>query len=153
MLVIGSVFAVGAILLFVSQNRFQKPAFPDASAIQQVSRKSIHPLLIGRLIKLAIFNSSENFNLPDKAFWKGSAEIVDGEATMSIPATDLPEQFAIAAYHDENGDDQLNLNRIGIPAERYGFSRNARGLTGPPPFGDAVVESKKLPRVLHLSIR
>lgn len=36
----------------------------------------------------------------------------------------LPEgEYAIAIYHDENGDKKCNTNLIGIPKEGYGFTR------------------------------
>lgn len=36
----------------------------------------------------------------------------------------LPEgEYAIAIYHDENGDKKCNTNMIGIPKEGYGFTR------------------------------
>lgn len=37
---------------------------------------------------------------------------------------DLPEgEYAIAVFHDENGDKKCNTNLLGIPKEGYGFSR------------------------------
>lgn len=47
--------------------------------------------------------------------------------------------YAIAVIHDINNDKILNTNRIGIPTEGFGFSRNPRILTGPPKFGDSSV--------------
>jgi uncharacterized protein (DUF2141 family) len=61
--------------------------------------------------------------------------------------------MAIAVYHDENNDGQLNRNRLGIPTERYGFSRNARGLTGPPGFEQAVIRRPKAGETIELFIR
>ena len=45
--------------------------------------------------------------------------------------------YALAVYHDRNGDGKLNSNMLGIPLEPYGFSNNARGILGPPSFQDA----------------
>jgi uncharacterized protein (DUF2141 family) len=47
--------------------------------------------------------------------------------------------YAVAVFHDANGDGVLNRNSIGIPTEGFGFSRNPQILTGPPTFSDSAV--------------
>jgi uncharacterized protein (DUF2141 family) len=49
-------------------------------------------------------------------------------------------RYALSALHDENGNGKLDANVAGLPTERYGFSRDARGRMGPPTFDDAVFE-------------
>lgn len=49
-------------------------------------------------------------------------------------------QYALSVFHDENGNGKLDTNIAGIPTERYGFSRDARGRMGAPAFADAAVE-------------
>jgi uncharacterized protein (DUF2141 family) len=45
-------------------------------------------------------------------------------ATGKYIIKNLPEgEYAIAIYHDENGDKKCNTNMIGIPKEGYGFTR------------------------------
>ncbi|APV48281.1 hypothetical protein BWI17_00450 [Betaproteobacteria bacterium GR16-43] len=52
---------------------------------------------------------------------------------------DVPEgTYAISAIHDENDNNKLDSNLIGIPTERYGFSNNP-SLWGAPKFSDAKV--------------
>lgn len=51
-----------------------------------------------------------------------------------------PGRYALSLFHDENGNGKLDSNIAGIPSERYGFSRDARGRMGPPTFADAAVE-------------
>lgn len=104
-------------------------------------------------VKIAIYDSESGFNDPANAIATQSVMVVDGEASWVIAVKDLPEQFAVAAYHDENDDGMLNRNRFGIPSERYGFSRNARGLTGPPKFKDALIRRPKAGETIDLSIR
>lgn len=48
-------------------------------------------------------------------------------------------QYAVTAFHDEDGDGRIGRNAMGIPTEGYGFSRNAMGRQGPPSFADAAV--------------
>jgi uncharacterized protein (DUF2141 family) len=45
--------------------------------------------------------------------------------------------YGISAYHDENSNDELDTNFLGMPVEDYCASRNARGTFGPPSFDDA----------------
>lgn len=51
-----------------------------------------------------------------------------------------PGRYALAAQHDENGNGRLDSNVVGIPTERYGFSRDTRRPMGPPTFDDAAVD-------------
>lgn len=43
-------------------------------------------------------------------------------------------QYAVRLYHDENGNQLLDTNVLGIPRERYGYSNNVRGWMGEPSF-------------------
>jgi uncharacterized protein (DUF2141 family) len=45
-----------------------------------------------------------------------------------------PGAFAVAVYHDENGDHDFNRNFLGLPTEGYGFSNDAPTLVGLPSF-------------------
>lgn len=45
-----------------------------------------------------------------------------------------PGVYAIAIYHDENGDQAFNRTGIGLPAEGYGFANNPSTLAGLPSF-------------------
>jgi uncharacterized protein (DUF2141 family) len=42
-----------------------------------------------------------------------------------------PGDYAVALYHDRNGNEKLDSNLMGIPTEPYGFSGVARNLMGP----------------------
>lgn len=46
--------------------------------------------------------------------------------------------YAVLAFHDENGNGRLDLNFLGIPREPLGFSNRYRG-QGPPVFAAAAV--------------
>jgi uncharacterized protein (DUF2141 family) len=50
-----------------------------------------------------------------------------------------PGRYAIAAYHDVNGNGRLDTIPPGIPREPYGFSNDV-GRIGPPRFEPALVE-------------
>jgi uncharacterized protein (DUF2141 family) len=54
-----------------------------------------------------------------------------------------PGKYAFKYFHDENSDEKLNTNFMGIPKEGYGFSNNAKGTFGPPSFDKTVFEATK----------
>ena len=51
-----------------------------------------------------------------------------------------PGVYAVQAVHDENSNRDLDRNRLGLPLEGFGFSRDAPLRIGPPRFADAAVE-------------
>ena len=48
-----------------------------------------------------------------------------------------PGTYARAVIHDEDMNGKLDTNWLGIPTEGYGFSNDATGVLGPPPFSAA----------------
>ena len=69
----------------------------------------------------------------------GSAPAKAGETVVTLKDVP-PGTWAVLAYQDENENNELDRNFIGIPSENYGFSRDARGKFGPPGFEDAAIE-------------
>ncbi|HEY9623577.1 MAG TPA: DUF2141 domain-containing protein [Crinalium sp.] len=60
------------------------------------------------------------------------------DGSLSYTFNNLPfNTYAVAVYHDRNGDEQLNRGAFGIPSEGYGFSNNAPANLGPPSYRDA----------------
>ena len=87
-------------------------------------------------VKIGLFNSKESYNGKEEKF-KGA--ILEIENKMVIwEVNNIPfGEYAIKAFHDEDQDDEIDTNFIGIPTESYGFSNNAKGLFGPPSFDKA----------------
>ena len=48
-----------------------------------------------------------------------------------------PGTYAMAVIHDENMNGKLDTDWLGIPTEGYGFSNDAKGGVGAPPFSAA----------------
>jgi len=88
-------------------------------------------------ILFALFNQPDGFpKTPEKAFALKEMKAVKGE--ISAVFQGLPAgTYALAVFHDANGDGKLNSNAIGIPKEDYGFSNNARPMFSAPEFSDA----------------
>lgn len=51
-----------------------------------------------------------------------------------------PGKYGVTAYHDINGNENLDTNMLGIPTEPYGFSNDARGTLGKPDYQDVLFE-------------
>ncbi len=77
---------------------------------------------------------------PGKDFPEGSP--VEGkkvDATHERVHTSFsvePGEYAIAVYHDENGNGKMDKRMFGIPKEPYGFSNNFRPKLSAPKFSD-----------------
>lgn len=86
---------------------------------------------------LSLYNGDKGFPRdPKAAFRLASAPIVNGISTFRFDK--LPSgAYAVASYHDENGNHKLDNNFFGIPTEGIGTSNNATGFFGPPKFRDA----------------
>ena len=48
--------------------------------------------------------------------------------------------YAIRYFHDENENDELDTNILGIPKEGFGFSNDAMGRFGPKDFSEWLFE-------------
>jgi uncharacterized protein (DUF2141 family) len=50
------------------------------------------------------------------------------------------DQYAIRYFHDENRDDEMDTNILGMPKEGFGFSNDAFGKMGPKKFSEWLFE-------------
>lgn len=67
---------------------------------------------------------------------------------------DLPAgRYAVAVFHDTDGNGRLSTWPIGLPKEAYGFSRDARGRFGPPGFDAAAFDLPAAGARLEISLR
>lgn len=80
------------------------------------------------------------------AFRRGEGAVAVRTVPRSGPVTAVtlrglpPGRYAVAAFHDTDGNGDLTLWPIGLPKEAYGFSNDARGRFGPPPFAQAAFD-------------
>ncbi|HEY9236243.1 MULTISPECIES: DUF2141 domain-containing protein [Phenylobacterium] len=61
---------------------------------------------------------------------------VSAQAPTTRVCFNLPKagHYAVAIYHDANGDQDFNRNGLGMPTEGFGFSNDAPTRVGLPPF-------------------
>lgn len=75
-----------------------------------------------------------------KRFLAKNGSLYTGRVASRMPVTrvciHLPASgtYALAVYHDEDGNQRFNRTGIGFPAEAYGFSNNPGTFFGLPSF-------------------
>lgn len=67
-----------------------------------------------------------------------TAPAAEGAVRVAVPDVP-PGTYALRAYHDENGNGQLDRNLLGVPREGFGFGNDAPVILSPPNFRDAAV--------------
>ena len=89
-------------------------------------------------INVAIYDREDHFLSFDKVYRADSTRARQG--ITSIDIEDLPPgDYALAIFHDENGNQQLDKNWLGIPKEAVGFSRTGMKRFGPPSYHECVL--------------
>jgi uncharacterized protein (DUF2141 family) len=76
-----------------------------------------------------------------KEVLKYSQEIKDIPAKIVLNLA--PNRYAIACFHDENNNGEIDKAFTGIPTELYGFSNDVRGIFGPPDLQDQLFTLQK----------
>ena len=90
-------------------------------------------------INVAVYNQADGFLQHDKVYKSGHTRAVKGVTHIFID--NLPEgEYALAVFHDENGNNELDTNWLGIPREAYGFSKGKVKLLGPPSFFECAMQ-------------
>ena len=91
-------------------------------------------------VHASLYASEDGFpTRPEKALRQVDVKIEGGRARVVFEGIP-PGGYAVAAYHDENGDGKLDTGFLGIPSEGLASSNDAKGFMGPPSFEKARVE-------------
>ena len=93
----------------------------------------------GGMLAVAVYRDADAFRRGEGPV--ASRVVARTGAVTSVVIPGLPPgRYAVAAFHDTDGNGDLTLWPIGLPREAYGFSRNARGRFGPPAFAAAAFD-------------
>jgi uncharacterized protein (DUF2141 family) len=90
-------------------------------------------------VKIMLFMYEQAFPDDEKyAFMKAVKDLSkhQPEETFNVP----PGKYAVAAYHDKNGNGQLDLNFWGNPKEPVAYSLLSPGFRGTPAFSGCAFE-------------
>ena len=79
---------------------------------------------------------------------------VDKQGRVSVVFDNIPSgKYAISVYLDENENDQIDTNFLGIPKEQYGFSNNVLPATRAANFSEAVFEITNKPSEILIRLK
>ena len=84
-------------------------------------------------INVAVYNHADGFLKFEGVYISDSTRAKAGHTLVKI--SNLPSgEYALAVFHDENGNNILDTNWLGIPKEPVGFSNSRMKTFGPPSF-------------------
>ncbi len=90
-------------------------------------------------VHIALYDRAEAF--PDSDGMFAERTVVISDLKVSTVFVDIVAgRYAIAVYHDVNGNHDFDQGLFGLPQEAYGFSSGARAFLGPPSFQDAAFD-------------
>lgn len=79
-----------------------------------------------------LYTSEKDFGVIEKAY---RGEIIPITPTSSYVLSNIPDGiYALAVFHDENHNGQLDKNLFGFPKEGFGFSNNPNAVFSQPTF-------------------
>ena len=118
--------ALGPMLLFLFSKNQLSPSATLHLQIQEVKA----PLGV---MRIALYDSEANFLDFKEVFASKVVPATIGTTTVVIDS--LPAgTYAIALYQDQNDNDVMDKNWLGIPTEPLGFSNAQLRTFGPPSF-------------------
>jgi uncharacterized protein (DUF2141 family) len=81
----------------------------------------------------------------------GAAVSISAKQSRIVIENLQPGKYAFKFFHDENNNEKLDTNWLGIPKEGFGFSNNPRIVVGPPSF-DKTVFMLDESKIIHCKI-
>ena len=100
-------------------------------------------------VYIALYHSAKDFPMGKPIDGKKiSVAGLSAQATFSVE----PGDYAIAVYHDENGNGQMDKRVFGIPKEPYGFSNNVKPIMSMPKFSDCKFSVGNGGRVISIKL-
>ncbi|ABA58073.1 conserved hypothetical protein [Nitrosococcus oceani ATCC 19707] len=80
-------------------------------------------------VQIALYNAPERWL--EESFAHATIEVKGREAEWRVEG--IPDgAYAVATFHDRNGNGKADRNWLGIPKEAYGFSNNVKAVFKPP---------------------
>lgn len=105
------------------------------------------------LITAVLYNDEpSNFLKRGQRLARVRVHATEGATRLCLEAPG-PGSYAVALYHDENGNRKFDRNLLGIPLEGYGFSNDPRFALGPPKHEDVVFDVGTAPVEIKISLR
>lgn len=103
-------------------------------------------------VHFAIYDTPELFPTYEGRVARGHVPARAGGTVIRLPGVSTG-RYAVAIFHDENGNGSFDQGFLGIPLEDYGFSNNARGFFAPPSFESAAFDIGEPSAEIEIDLR
>ncbi|HLZ66303.1 MAG TPA: DUF2141 domain-containing protein [Aliidongia sp.] len=84
-------------------------------------------------VYVTLWGSADTWLDDQKSLQNIGLPAANGAVTFTLHDV-APGQYAIATFHDENADGEMDFNFFGYPTEGYAFSRDVRPFLSAPSF-------------------
>lgn len=103
-----------------------------------VLRIKVKPIVYAKgEIHVGLFRDATSFPRKELAFAGKEIGVLQiGEVDIEMGGL-TPGRYALAVFHDLNGNGKLDTNLLGVPTEPYGFSNINSAKWGSPDFAEA----------------
>lgn len=102
---------------------------------------------------VSLYDKEKGFPMQSDNAFKNNIKVV-ASSTEKVVFKDLPYgEYAISAWHDENGNGKMEKSLIGIPKEGIGVSNDAKGKMGPPKFKDAKFQLNTVSKIIEITVK
>ena len=81
----------------------------------------------------------------------GTSPVINYSAEISFDSI-FPGKYAIQFFHDENENQKMDFNLIGIPKEKFGSSNDVKPVLGPPKFEKMLFEIYQDKKIVMLPV-
>ena len=121
-------------LFFLHLIFFSNGAYEQSVAYPPIRINVTHASSKKGDILVALYNSEKGFPGEKTGVIRTAKGVVQNGRSLIVIDDVAPGTYAVALFHDTNGDGKLNFNFFGIPKEGYGFSNNAWNMFSAPSF-------------------
>lgn len=105
----------------------------------------------GGTIRLALYSSPEHFMVEEKAILHNFKIVKTGKMEAALP--NLPYgTYAFAVFQDENENNKLDTNLLGVPTEPYAFSKTSPSKWRVPKFEEVKFDIRQPSQTLTVRL-
>jgi uncharacterized protein (DUF2141 family) len=104
-------------------------------------------------VGIGLWNTKDGFPKDSTKALHAVMVDVDQTAATATKTFKVPRgEYAVALYHDENGNGQLDVNFLGMPTEGIGSSNNVRNKFSAPTFDQCRFEARNPEKVVPVKL-
>ncbi|PSR05090.1 MAG: hypothetical protein BRD50_01935 [Bacteroidetes bacterium SW_11_45_7] len=132
----------------VSSNNNTNSSSDDTDTNSQIDKLGTIEITITNLkstkgqLLFGLYNKAEDFPEKDRTYAARIVEVESKKVSVQMDSIE-PGSYALSVHHDENENDEIDQNFVGIPQEGFGFSNNASATFSPPKFDNAKFQVEK----------